>query len=92
MLLLLWDSDVLIHFITSFLSVTVILHPSDTWPKNWVPLFHALRAGLLVVLALYGFATNTYVWRITGVNSTLIFEFDPRDYCSFTQLYEVWKY
>ena len=54
-----------------------------------MPLFRALRAGLLVVLALYGFATNTYIWRTVGVNSTLIFEFDSRDYRSFTQLYEV---
>ena len=54
-----------------------------------MPLFRALRAGLLVVLALYGFATNTYIWRTTGVNSALIFEFDSRDYRSFTQLYEV---
>lgn len=44
---------------------------------------------MLIVLALYGFAINTYVWRTTGVNSTLIFEFDPRDYRSFTELFEV---
>lgn len=62
-----------------------------TWPEDWVPLFRALRAGMLIVLALYGFATNTYIWRTTGVNSTLIFEFDSRDYRSFTQLYEVSK-
>ena len=67
----------------------VIYHPLYEWPDNWVPLFRAFRAGLLVVLALYGFATNTYVWRTTGVNSTLIFEFNPRDYRSFTQLFEV---
>ena len=71
----------------------VILHPLHEWPRySWVPLFRAFRAGLLVVLALYGFATNTYVWRTTGVNSTLIFEFNPRNYRSFTQLFEVWEY
>ena len=69
--------------------ISVILHSSSAWPEDWRPFLCALRAGLLVVLALYGFATNTYVWRTTGVNSTLIFEFDSRDYRSFTQLYEV---
>ena len=56
-----------------------------------MPFICALRAGLLVVLALYGFTTNTYIWHSTGVNSTLIFEFDSHDYRSFTQLYEVWN-
>lgn len=72
------------HFV-----ILVILHPSDTWPTDWRPFLSALRAGLLVVLALYGFATNTYIWRTSGVNNTLIFELDSRDYRSFTQLYEV---
>jgi len=90
----LWDHQIpdnAINVFSILIIFSVILHPLNTWPKDWMPFICALRAGLLVVLALYGFTTNTYIWHSTGVNSTLIFEFDSHDYRSFTQLYEVWN-
>ena len=83
------DNFIIPLMLTCSLSYLVIFHRPDGWSEDWDSLYHGLRGGMLIVLALYGFAINTYVWRTTGVNSTLIFEFDPRDYRSFNELFEV---
>jgi hypothetical protein len=48
-----------------------------------------LRTGFIITLWLFGFAINTFIWRAAGVNNVLIFEFDPRNYLRFQQLFEV---
>lgn len=66
----------------------VIFRPSDTWGPL-TPIVRGLRVGFILSVWFYGFAINTYVWRKWGVNSMLIFEFDPRHYLNFVQLFEV---
>lgn len=68
--------------------VGVILRPANTW-NHVTPTVRGLRVGLILTLWLYGFAINTFGWRRSGVNNTLIFEFNPRNYLNFVQLFEV---
>ncbi len=69
--------------------VAVWFRPSDSWDKHFTPILRGLRAGFLLSIWFYGFAINTYGWRRSGVNNVLIFEFDPRNYLNFVQLFEV---
>ena len=78
------------------ISIIIICVAFALWPKSFTSLPHlqptliALRAGLLLTVWFIGFATNTYGWRTAGVNNVLIFEFDPRNYLNFVQLFEVY--
>lgn len=77
-----------------FVSVVVILvaiclRPGDSW-SHVTPTLRGLRIGFILSLWFYAFAINTFGWRKAGVNSVLIFEFDPRNYLNFVQLFEVW--
>ena len=71
------------------IGVAVFFRPSNSWDENFTPIFRGLRAGFILTLWFYGFAINTYEWRRSGVNNVLIFEFDPRNYLNFVQLFEV---
>lgn len=76
-----------------FVSVVVVivgaaLRPGDSW-RYVTPTVRGLRVGLILGLWFYAFALNTFGWRNAGVNNVLIFEFDPRNYLNFVQLYEV---
>ena len=76
-------------FVSLFVIILgIIFRPSDSW-GHVTPTIRGLRVGLLLTIWLYGFATNTYEWGRSGVNSVLIFEFNPRDYLNFVQLFEV---
>lgn len=76
------------------LSLVVIIIAFSQWPEPWynsttAPVFRAFRAGLVLSVWFAGFAVNTFGWRTSGVNNVLIFEFDPRNYLNFVQLFEV---
>lgn len=76
-----------------FVSVVVILvaialRPRDSW-DHVTPTLRGLRVGFIMSLWFYAFAINTFGWRKAGVNNVLIFEFDPRNYLNFVQLFEV---
>ncbi len=76
-----------------FVSVIVLIlgaifRPSDSW-NHVTPTLRGLRIGLFLTIWFYCFAINTYEWRRAGVNSVLIFQFNPRDYLNFVQLFEV---
>lgn len=68
--------------------VGVFYRPSDSW-DNLTPILRGLRVGFIVTIWFYAFAINTYGWRRGGVNNVLIFEFDPRNFLNFVQLFEV---
>lgn len=61
----------------------------ETYNPHFEPTMRGMRAGLLLCLWFFGFAINTYGWRTAGVNNVLIFEFDPRDYLNFVELFAV---
>lgn len=69
-------------------SVAIALRPGDSW-SHVTPAVRGLRVGLILSLWFYAFGTNTFGWRKAGVNNVLIFEFDPRNYLNFVQLFEV---
>lgn len=76
-----------------FVSLIVILvavawRPYDSW-DHITPSLRGLRVGFILSLWFYAFAINTYVWRKNGVNKVLIFEFDPRNYLNFVELFGV---
>ncbi len=76
-------------FVSLFVIILgIIFRPSDSW-DHVTPSVRGLRVGLLLTIWLYGFAINTFEWGRSGVNSVLIFEFNPRDYLNFVQLFEV---
>ena len=68
--------------------VAIFYRPSDSW-ENLTPILRGLRVGFIVTIWFYAFAINTYGWRRGGVNNVLIFEFDPRNFLNFVQLFEV---
>ena len=79
------------------LSVVVVCIAFAVWPEDFSsphlePSLRALRAGLVLSVWFFGFAINTFGWRTAGVNNVLIFEFDPRNYLNFVQLFEVLEY
>ena len=96
------DKDVRSHWVTFrtgwfmgvvFLSAIVVavaiaLRPADSW-GNITPTLRGLRVGFILSLWFSAFALNTFGWRKAGVNNVLIFEFDPRNYLNFVQLFEV---
>ena len=96
------DKDVRSHWATLragwlmgviFVSIVVVLvgiflRPGDSW-MYVTPAIRGLRVGLILSLWFYAFALNTIGWRKAGVNNVLIFEFDPRNYLNFVQLFEV---
>lgn len=78
------------------LSIVVVCIAFVMWPSeeyssrpHLEPSLRAMRAGLLLSLWFFGFAINTYGWRRAGVNHVLIFEFDPRNYLGFMDLFAV---
>ena len=76
-----------------FVSILVVgtavgFRPADSW-EHLTPILRGLRVGLILTLWFYGFSINTYRWQREGVNSVLIFEFNPRNYLNFVQLFEV---
>lgn len=73
------------------LSVAFALWPDDccTQSPDFEPSLRAMRAGLMVTIWFFGFAINTFGWRRAGVNNVLIFEFDPRNYLNFVDLFAV---
>ena len=76
-------------FVSIFVvGVAIFFRPEDSW-KDLTPTLRGLRVGLILTLWFYGFSINTYRWQREGVNSVLIFEFDPRNYLNFVQLFEV---
>lgn len=68
--------------------VAFALRPLDSW-GDFTPSFRGLRASFVLTLWFYGYAINTYGWRRAGVNNVLIFEFNPRHYLNFVQIFEV---
>ena len=77
------------------LSIVIIAVGFWQWP-DWslcfgevAPVFNAFRGGFFITLWFVGFALNTYGWRRSGVNQVLIFDFDPRNYLNFIQMFEV---
>lgn len=68
--------------------VAIVLRPGNSW-MYVTPTVRGLRVGLILGLWFYAFALNTIGWRKAGVNNVLIFEFDPRNYLNFVQLFEV---
>ncbi len=78
-----------IIFVSFFVIILgIIFRPADSW-AHVTPTIRGLRVGLLLTVWFYGFAINTFEWRRSGVNNVLIFEFNPRDYLNFVQLFEV---
>ena len=76
------------------LSIVVLCIAFAMWPDDYSsphlePSLRAMRAGLVVCVWFFGFAINTYGWRRAGVNNVLIFEFDPRNYLNFVELFAV---
>ena len=77
------------------LSIVVVCIAFSQWPtENYSdphlePSLRAMRAGLVLCIWFYGFAVNTFGWRRAGVNNVLIFEFDPRNYLTFMELFAV---
>lgn len=81
------------------LSIVVVCIAFAMWPSkdyssrpHLEPSLRAMRAGLVVCVWFFGFALNTYGWRRAGVNNVLIFEFDPRNYLSYVELFAVYIY
>ena len=81
------------------LSIVVVCIAFAMWPSEHYsnqphlePTLRAMRAGLVLTLWFFGFAINTYGWRKAGVNHVLIFEFDPRNYLGFMELFAVCLY
>ena len=75
------------------LSIVVVCIAFSQWPAgdylHLEPSLRAMRAGLVLCIWFYGFAVNTFGWRRAGVNNVLIFEFDPRNYLNFVELFAV---
>ena len=77
------------------LSIAVVCVAFSQWPgeryadPHLEPSLRAMRAGLVLCIWFYGFAVNTFGWRRAGVNNVLIFEFDPRNYLNFVELFAV---
>ena len=78
------------------LSVVVLSVAFALWPEgcctdspHFEPSLRAMRAGLLVSIWFFGFALNTFGWRRAGVNNVLIFEYNPRNYLNFVDLFAV---
>ena len=66
----------------------IIFHPRGSWTVQG-PVFRGLRGWLMIVLWFFAFSINTYGWRRSGVNSVLVFEFNPRNFLNYVQLFEV---
>ena len=77
------------------LSIVVVCIAFSQWPTrsyadpHLEPSLRAMRAGLVLSIWFYGFAVNTFGWRRAGVNNVLIFEFNPRNYLNFVELFAV---
>jgi hypothetical protein len=77
------------------LSIVVVCIAFSQWPTrsyadpHLEPSLRAMRAGLILSVWFYGFAINTFGWRRAGVNNVLIFEFNPRNYLNFVELFAV---
>lgn len=57
--------------------------------SDWKPPLRMYRGMFLVIFDLFLLGLNTYGWRSSGVNHVLIFEIDPRNHLSHTELMEL---
>ncbi|KAK7094735.1 solute carrier family 53 member 1-like [Littorina saxatilis] len=57
--------------------------------SDWEPALRMYRGMFLIIFDLFLLGVNTYGWRSSGVNHVLIFEIDPRNHLSHTELMEV---
>ncbi|XP_076436332.1 xenotropic and polytropic retrovirus receptor 1 homolog [Babylonia areolata] len=72
------------------LVVVIILSANFTdHSEDWEPAIRMYRGMFLVIFDLFLLGVNTYGWRSSGVNHVLIFEIDPRNHLSHTELMEV---
>lgn len=70
--------------------VGIGLRPEGSWDPQFVdPVVRGLRVGFILAIWFNAFAVDTYIWRKEGVNNVLIFEFDPRNYLNFVELFGV---
>lgn len=75
-----------------FLVLLVVIILSANFIKtahNWEPALRMYRGMFLVIFDLFLLGVNTYGWRSSGVNHVLIFEIDPRNHLSHTELMEL---
>ncbi|XP_013073441.2 xenotropic and polytropic retrovirus receptor 1 homolog [Biomphalaria glabrata] len=57
--------------------------------EDWEAALHMYRGSFLVIFDLFLLGVNTYGWRSSGVNHVLIFEIDPRNHLTHSQLLEL---
>ena len=57
--------------------------------KHWKVAYSAFRPTLLLILFMFFYGFNSRAWVRYGVNHVLIFEFDPRNRMSVSQVFEV---
>ncbi|KAH9498993.1 Xenotropic and polytropic retrovirus receptor 1 [Bulinus truncatus] len=57
--------------------------------EDWEPALHMYRGSFLIIFDLFLLGVNTYGWRSSGVNHVLIFEIDPRNHLTHSQLLEL---
>ncbi|KAK7448389.1 hypothetical protein BaRGS_00040117, partial [Batillaria attramentaria] len=74
----------LVMVVVIILSANFLRHSSD-----WQPALRMYRGMFLVIFDLFLLGVNTYGWRSSGVNHVLIFEIDPRNHLSHTELMEL---
>lgn len=70
--------------------VAIALLPENSW-EHLTPVLRGLRVGFVLCIWFFAFAIDTYIWRSNGINNVLIFEFDPRNYLNFVELFGVRK-
>ena len=73
---------------TALLCIPVVNYAEH---ERWVPALKMYRAIFLVILCCLLLGINTYGWRSSGVNHVLIFELDPRNHLTHSELLEVRK-
>ena len=73
---------------TALLCILVVNYAEH---ERWVPALKMYRAIFLVILCCLLLGINTYGWRSSGVNHVLIFELDPRNHLTHSELLEVRK-
>ena len=73
---------------TALLCILVVNYAEH---ERWVPALKMYRSIFLVILCCLLLGINTYGWRSSGVNHVLIFELDPRNHLTHSELLEVRK-
>ena len=62
---------------------------ADLQKRDVEPSLIGMRAGLFLIVWIFGFAINTYVWRRVGLHNVSVFEFIPEIYLNFEELFVV---